>query len=210
MAATADPETEGARAGYRERLIGGLASVLGEKRLSETTVADIVGSARVSKRTFYEHFDSKSDCFAALILQVTDRMLDLIAAAVGRESTWESRVRAAVRTYMETAASRPNVTRTLVLEVQAGGPEAMRVRREAVRRYADLFRRLSEQAAAERDDIRELDTPLATALAAGMNELMLEAVEEGRTDRLPEVVDSAVELIRSVVMCPPLDDAPGG
>jgi AcrR family transcriptional regulator len=207
MAATVDPDTQGARAGYRERLIDGLAAVLEEKGLSETTVADIVGSARVSKRTFYEHFESKSDCFAALILRITDRMLDLIATAVGREDTWEDRVRAAVRTHMETAASRPNVTRTLVLEVQAGGTEAMRVRREAVRRYADLFRRLSEQAAAEREDIRELDTPLATALTAGMNELMLEAVEEGRTDRLPEVVDSAVELIRAVAMCPPLDDA---
>jgi AcrR family transcriptional regulator len=206
MAATVDPESTSARRGYRDRLVDGLGSVLEEKGLSETTVADIVGSARVSKRTFYEHFESKSDCFAALIQRVTDRMLDLIATAVGREATWEDRVRAAVRTYMETAASRPNVTRTLVLEVQAGGPEAMRVRREAVRRYADLFRRLSEQAATEREDIRELDTPLATALTAGMNELMLEAVEEGRTDRLPEVVDSAVELIRAVAMCPPADD----
>jgi AcrR family transcriptional regulator len=207
MAATTDPDTEGARAGYRERLIGGLATALGEQGLSETTVADIVGNARVSKRTFYEHFDSKSDCFAALILSITDRMLDLIATAVGREDTWEDRVRAAVRTYMEAASAQPNLTRTVVLEVQAGGSEATRVRREAVRRYADMFRRLSAQAAAERDDIRELDEPLATALAAGMNELMLEAVEEGRTDRLPEVVDRAVELIRAVAMCPPEDVA---
>jgi AcrR family transcriptional regulator len=203
MAATTDPDTHGARAAYRERLVGGLVAALGEKGLGETTVADIVGHARVSKRTFYEHFDGKSDCFAALILSITDQMLDLIAAAVGREDTWEDRVRAAVRTYMETAARRPNLTRTVVLEVQAGGPGAMRVRREAVRRYADLFRRLSAQAAAEREDIRELDEPLAAALTAGVNELMLAAVEEGRTDRLPEVVDSAVELIRAVAMCPP-------
>jgi AcrR family transcriptional regulator len=207
MAATTDPDTEDVRAGYRQRIIRGLATALGEKGLGETTVADIVGNARVSKRTFYEYFDGKSDCFAALILSITDGMLDLIATAVGREDTWEDRVRAAVRTYMEAAASQPNLTRTLVLEVQAGGPEAMRVRREAVRRYADLFRRLSEQAAAEREDIRELDEPLATALAAGINELMLETVEDGRTDRLSEVVDSSVELIRAVAMCPPEDAA---
>jgi AcrR family transcriptional regulator len=207
MAATTDPDTQGARDAYRQRLIDGLAAALGEKGLGETTVADIVSRARVSKRTFYEHFDGKGDCFAALILSITDRMLDRIAAAVGREDTWENRVRAAVGTFMRAAASQPNLTRTLMLEVQAGGPEAMRIRREAVRRYAGLFRRLSEQAAAERQDIRELDEPLATALAAGMNELILEAVEEGRTDRLPEVVDSVVELIRAVAMCPPEESA---
>ena len=50
--------------------------------------------------------------------------------------------------------------------------------------------RLSEQAAAERADVRPISPAVATAIVAGINELMLEAVEEGRAERLTEVVDA--------------------
>ncbi len=41
--------------------------------------------------------------------------------AVAQEDTWEAKARAACLTYMRVAASNPSLTRTLVLEVQAGG-----------------------------------------------------------------------------------------
>ncbi len=187
---------------YRARLIGGLAVALSEQELGATTVADIVGHAHVSKRTFYEHFTDKRECFAALAMSVTDQMLGVIELAIEREETWEGKARAATRTYMEIAASSPNLTRSLVLEVQAGGPEALRVRRRAYQLHAETFVRLSTQAAAERPDVRPMSPALATAVVAGINELMLEAVEDGRAERMTEVVDTAVELIQAVVLVP--------
>lgn len=190
---------------YRGRLIAGLASSLAEKDLGDTTVADIVRHAHVSKRTFYEYFSDKRECFAALAESVTDRMIEVIDQAVAQEDTWEAKARAACLTYMRVAASSPRLTRTLVLEVQAGGPEALRVRRRAYKLHAETFVRLSQQAAAERPDVRPLSPAVATAVVAGINELMLEVVEEGRADRLTEVVDAAFEIIHGVATAPPAD-----
>ena len=82
---------------------------------------------------------------------------------------------------MRVAASSPQLTRTLVLEVQAGGPEALQVRRRAYKVHADTFVRLSEEAAKERPGRAGPISPaVATAIVAGINELMLEVVEEGR------------------------------
>jgi AcrR family transcriptional regulator len=206
---TASTETEeqagpsGGSDRYRARLIAGLAAALSEKELGATTVADIVGHAHVSKRTFYEHFADKRECFTALALSVTDQMIGVIDKAIDREDTWEGKARAATRTYMEIAASNPKLTRSLVLEIQAGGPEALRVRRRAYALHANTFVRLSEQAAAERADVRPMSAATATAIVAGINELMLEAVEDGRADQLTEVVDTAFELIRAVAVAPP-------
>ena len=44
---------------------------------------------------------------------------------------------------------------------------------------------------------------VATAIVAGINELMLEVVEEGRADRLTEVVDAAFEIIYAVAVTRP-------
>lgn len=190
---------------YRERLIVGLASSLAEKELGATTVADIVRHAHVSKRTFYEYFSDKRECFAALAESVTDRMIEVIDQAVAQEDTWEAKARAACLTYMRVAASSPQLTRTLVLEVQAGGPEALKVRRAAYKRHADTFVRLSEAAAAERADVRPMSPAVATAIVAGINELMLEVVEEGDAARLTEVVDASFELIHAVSTAPPAE-----
>ena len=195
--------TSGGADRHRQRLIDGLASSLAEKELGATTVADIVRHAHVSKRTFYEHFADKRECFVALAMSVTDQMLVVIDQAIELEDTWEAKARAACLTYMRVAASNPQLTRTMVLEVQAGGPEALRVRRRAYKLHAETFVRLSEQASRERPDIRPMTPAVATAIVAGINELMLEVVEEGRADRLTEVVDAAFEIIWAVAVTPP-------
>ena len=51
---------------HRRRLLDGLAVSVARRGYSDTTIADIAAAARVSKRTFYEHFGSKQQCMIAL------------------------------------------------------------------------------------------------------------------------------------------------
>ena len=51
----------------RARLLAGLSEALRERSYGEVTVADVVRHAHTSKRTFYEHFADKHDCFVALL-----------------------------------------------------------------------------------------------------------------------------------------------
>ena len=43
----------------RQRLLDGMALVLGERAYADLTIADVVAAAHVSRRTFYEHFEGK-------------------------------------------------------------------------------------------------------------------------------------------------------
>ena len=60
---------------HRARLTGGLAAAIEEKGYAAVTIADVVARARVSKRTFYEHFADKEACFLALYSETSDELL---------------------------------------------------------------------------------------------------------------------------------------
>jgi AcrR family transcriptional regulator len=167
-----------------------------------------VHHARVSKRTFYEHFADKEACFLALYSDSSDEMLALIAAAAAGDGSgaadddaagWEARAGAAARAYFSRLAAEPALTRAALLEVQAAGPRALALRRDVQRRYARLLIALSTRAAAEEDGLRPLSPRMATAVVGALNELMLEAVEDDRTAALPELAGAAVELLGALV-----------
>jgi AcrR family transcriptional regulator len=187
-------------ASHRARLTGGLAAAIAEKGYAAVTIADVVRHARVSKRTFYEHFADKEACFLALYSETSDELLSVIADAVARApGGWDERLATAARAYFERVAAEPALIRTGLIEIQAAGPAARRLRREVQRRYADMLRRLSVEAAAEEPAITPLSPELATAVVGGIDELMLEAVEEGLQARLGELADAAIELIRATL-----------
>lgn len=50
--------------------------------LANTTVADIVTLARVSRNTFYEHFASREDCSLVLYETISAQALHALSAAI--------------------------------------------------------------------------------------------------------------------------------
>lgn len=189
---------EGGAEDRRARLTAGLAAAIAEKGYAGTTIADVVRHARVSKRTFYEHFAGKEACFLALYSETSDGLLELIAGAVAGDGPWDARLAAATRAYFERLAAEPALIRAALVDIRAAGPRALRLRREVQGRSADLLRALS----AQEPSVRPLTPALATAVVGGLNELMLEAVEPGHAARLGELADAAVELIRAVLTAP--------
>jgi len=189
-----------AAAGHRARLTEGLAAAIAEKGYAAVTIADVVRTARVSKRTFYEHFADKEACFLALYAESSDELLELIATATASaRGPWEARIGAAARAYFERVAAEPELIRAALLETQAAGPRARVLRREVQRRYAERLRAFSLAAEAEEAGIRALTPALATAVVGGLNELMLEAVEAGQAERMGELADAATKLIAAVL-----------
>src|SRR4051812_38560372 len=47
----------------RERMLDAMARAVGSKGYAKVTVSDVVALAGVSRRTFYEHFADKEECF---------------------------------------------------------------------------------------------------------------------------------------------------
>jgi len=66
-----------------------------------------VRRARTSRRTFYEHFASKDECFVALLTEANAEQIRQIAAAVDPAAPWDVQVRQAIVAWIASVESRP-------------------------------------------------------------------------------------------------------
>jgi AcrR family transcriptional regulator len=199
LAVASDAAPDAPAEAHRLRLVGAMAALLAEKGYSSVTIADIARQARVSKRTFYEHFADKDACFIACYETLSDMVLRAIVDAMSGEAPWMKRVRASTRAYFSTLESQPALTRTLMMDIYSAGPKALQVRRQVQRRFADNLRRMVDQGRKENPKLPRLSQAMATAIIGGINELVLVAVEEGRTHRLTELSGTADALLLAVL-----------
>lgn len=181
------------------RLMEGLAAAIAERGYAATTIADIVRHARVSKRTFYEHFEDKESCFLESYRAAAEQLLATIAAAVDPELPWDEQVVVATRAYVRVLEERPQLTRTFLLEIHAAGQRAMELRRTVHQRFAELLRGLVTMGRRNNPQIRALSGPMATALVGGINELVLVALERAPGANLRDIERTAIELVEAVL-----------
>jgi AcrR family transcriptional regulator len=149
----------------------------------------VVGGAGVSRKTFYEHFQDKEDCFLAAF----DAGVGVLVHAVERatldaEGEWREHIRAGVRAYLATLAAVPDFARTFLIEVLAAGPNALERRADVHGRFAKLLKTLHESYRADHpDEIPELPDEVFVAIVGAVNELVSDRVRKGRTAELPEL-----------------------
>ena len=188
--------TDAIRAGpeptpFRLRLLDGLAASIGERGYRATTVADIVRHARTSKRTFYDQFASKEQCFLELVRADVERMAADIRAAVDPEEEWHHQIRHAVEAYVGSIESRPAITLAWIRELPSLGNAARPVQRHSLRLLTSLLIDLTSSPGVRRANLPPLTPPLAVILVGGLRELTALAVEDGRPVR--EIVEPAVD-----------------
>ena len=92
---------------FRQRLLDGLAASITERGYRASTVADIVRHARTSKRTFYDQFASKEQCFLELLHADVEKLGEDIRDAVDPEADWQTQIRQAVEAYVGHIEARP-------------------------------------------------------------------------------------------------------
>lgn len=194
----------------REALTGGLAAAIADKGYAATTIADVVMHARVSKRTFYEHFTDKEACLMALYEQGCVHLLAVVrgAATQGagepRASSWKALVNDGVTAYLNALESMPAVTRTLLVEIQAAGPKAYRLRQQMQRRFADTLVEVVDAARAADPAIPKLSQLLAIALVGGVHEMMLQVSDPytGAGASFTSLAQAVDELVYAILTNP--------
>lgn len=164
---------------FRLRLLTGLAHSIAERGYRETTVADVVRQAKTSKRTFYDQFASKEECFIALLRSNNERMIEQIRAAVDPESEPGVQVDAALTAYVEHIASEPSLTLSWIREAPALGESAQSLHRLAMKHFTDLLVDISTSAGFARAGLQPVSRELALILLGGLRELTASLVENG-------------------------------
>jgi AcrR family transcriptional regulator len=188
----ADPlvPLEGGDHPFRRRLLEGLAESIDERGYRETTIADIVRHARTSKRTFYQEFGSKEECFIELLRTANEDMMTQIHDAVDPDAFWKDQIRQAIGAYVEAIESRPAVTLSWIRELPALGTVVRSVQRHGIAQLTEMLVAMSGNAGFQRAGIPPASPQIVVILLGGLRELTALTVEDGKDVR--EIVDAAV------------------
>jgi AcrR family transcriptional regulator len=173
----------------RARLYGAAIEAVATRGWRETTVADLIAMAGISRRSFYEHFASRDACLAATRDSVVARSRKLAIDAWSGERGRANRLHGACKAVLDDVAAAPDRGRLVLVESLAGGDHA----REAMRLEGRAFAQMLAFALdlAPRDaELRQLSS---TALASGIRHVILTRLLERREHELRGLADEVLD-----------------
>lgn len=173
-----------------DRLLDGLAVSIGERGYRDTTVADVVRHARMSKRTFYEHFAGKEECLIELLRRNNADLIARIRAAVAPEDDWRPQIRQAVDAYVAHIGDRPAITLCWIREAPALGAVSRPLHRQVMGDLTELLTTLTASPGFRRAGVKPLAPTTALILLGGLRELTAFVVEDGRD--VSEITEPAI------------------
>lgn len=189
-------------ASQRARLLDAITDEVNAKGYAATTVDDVIKRAGVSRKTFYELFANKEDCFLAAFDKGQVELIDEIVAASGAAGDDpEARLRAGYQALCSGLARRPAFARVFLLAAPAAG-DAVQARRAAWREAS--VERLSQfSATASNANSARSTAPTNTIARAvvGANEAIIaDHVERFGPESLPELVPTVLAVARSLLL----------
>lgn len=125
----------------RARLLAATVSVVDELGYADVTVAHITQRARVSRRTFYELFDNREECLAAVAEDTLERVRREIVDAGVVGLPWRERVRGGLWAILSFFDREPALARVCVVQMSRGNKRMLERRAEV---FAQLARFIDE------------------------------------------------------------------
>jgi AcrR family transcriptional regulator len=175
----------------RERLIAGLAEAIAENGYSGTTIAHITRAAAVSRRTFYEHFASKDECFVAAYDTVMKELQERVSAAFDEAEEWPRAIRAGIDAMLSFLAAEPNLARLCMVEALVAGPAVVERYDAAIQSFVPYFQEGRKGRPPE--VLSRLSSTTEEALVGGMVSLISRRIIAGKAEELEELLPDLVE-----------------
>jgi len=171
---------------HRQRLLVAMAEVITQKGYAATTVADVVAAARVSRRTFYEHFADKQACFLQCYHETSQQTLQSVYQALQDPQhlslDWRQQLSLGVRVFLQCMQAQPEYMRILYIESLLAGAEGLRVRRQVLSQFSQILVMIMEVAKQQYPQLQSLPLLTSMGLVGAINELLLQAFEQGQYD----------------------------
>jgi AcrR family transcriptional regulator len=174
----------------REGEMEGVLHVVGEHGYRGASVRAVLNYSGSHRKQFYDHFDSLEDCFVQAYAIWVERLgVSLLEAAISVEG-WRAGVRAGLVRLFRFVAEQPAIARSLFVEVQVAGGEALREHDAALDRLAAAL-----------DSVRgEIDPndvpPEATGLfvVGGVEACLCDVLAAGDANRIWEALPELMHL----------------
>jgi AcrR family transcriptional regulator len=172
----------------RARIFEGMAKVVGERGYANVTISDVVKAASISRRTFYEHFEDKEDCFVETYRTGCENGIAQIDAALRAldDPEWRTRLHVSLDTYLAILAAEPHFARVLLIEVLGAGSRALAMRERILSIYVEHYRRFHALARESDPELPDIPQGFLRALVGGIAELVQQCLLESSKDEVSE------------------------
>jgi len=174
----------------RERILAAVAQVASTHGYGAMSVQDVVREAGVSRRTFYEQFKNKDHAFLAAYDEASGRMMTTIRAGIDEQKTFEDKISAGFRAFLELLAASPAFAKMCIVEVLAAGPEAIARRARTMEDFTEIFELAAQQTLVKENPPSPL---IAETIVGGVYETVYRRIARGETAELPRLLPDLTE-----------------
>jgi AcrR family transcriptional regulator len=169
-----------------------MANVVASKGYAASRVADVTHYAGVSRKTFYELFSDKEDCFLAAYDAITALLMQRMQQALERtEGKWEEQVRALVDAFLGFLAAEPSFARMCIVEVLGSGPRGLARRDAAIEAFFPVVDFVPRKQLSPGQELSALTPAFVTG---GILEIVYAAIRRGETETLPSLAPDITRL----------------
>jgi AcrR family transcriptional regulator len=172
----------------RTRLLRGVIESVAERGYEETTVAEVVALAGVSRKTFYESFADKEECYRAAYEAGFKFLRECMARADGG-GTRKGPVEVRLESLLQGLAAYPQLAAFFLIS-------PLTVSAAVAKRHHECLQDLVGALIAEPAEPVEAADLRAQALAGALSELATMKVDAGDTGAIPSLLPDLLELFR--------------
>jgi AcrR family transcriptional regulator len=197
------------QASQRARVLYAVVAAAAERGYANFTVADICRIAHVSRKTFYEQFSNRDDCFLTAYEVGQASLIRAIRAKSPAASSgpteaieWHAQLRASIRACLLFLRDNPELARMLLIEVRGASDRVWAVRDVGHKRFARLLRLLYQSRRTMPFDRPTATPPLSReffpALISAVEGLLLPYVRARRVHQLMNAEPALQHLLLSM------------
>jgi AcrR family transcriptional regulator len=176
----------------RARIHGAMVEAVARGGYEGASVKQVIGLAGVSRRSFYEQFANKQECFLVTFDLIARRELGQIKDAyVAADGSLEERTRAAFRRFAQTIEDDRNTVVLAALEAQRAGPDGVLHLRKATSACEQLLTR----SFAESPNAVPLPLPVVRGIVGGLHGIASAFLRRSPAEE-PGCAELAEEMLR--------------
>lgn len=181
-------------ASQRGRLLTSFVELAAEKGYNAVTIADIVSRAGTAKRTFYEHFADKQDCFIQAFDVAGGAIITEIVRAGDESDDPIERIEVGVRAYLDAMQQMPYFARLFLTESLAAGPEIAARWVGWIELLADGLVRWRDESRQKHPEVPALTRRQAVGVISALNELVRFEILKNDVAAVASIADELVDL----------------
>jgi AcrR family transcriptional regulator len=176
----------------RSRMLAAAVEAVEEVGYARMTVAQVISRARVSRKTFYDVFTDREDCFLAAFEQALAQARAIASEAYEQEATWRDGIRAALARLLMFMDEEPGLAKLCIVEALGAGERVLERRATILEELAQVIDRGRAATNATREPPDVTAEGVVGAIFAVLHTRVLEHGDQPLTDLLGSLMSMIV------------------